>query len=252
MGWTFQNGASKETIVADRIRMQETETSIYTTLKHRLIGNVLWTVQEITIKETGERKRFIGLDLLKYEKDYGYGYKDMEESSHPFYYNCPLSYLEMVPVACEKWRWNVRKYHATKDYTFNVGDTIKLKGCTIPEVKISSIKPLTGVYNGRLYKIMIRHIDIPFNEPFPIDDEDRFYIAHNNDYIVMTAWGDWHEKIPQGFVGVFAGRGGRTKDGSYPNDAAYFLVPEEEYNKDRTRYGFVIDEAIHPRIEPIL
>lgn len=251
MGWTFTHGATKEKVIADRIRTQETEQAIYTVLKHTTIGNVLWTVQEIIFKETGEKKRFIGCDLLRYEKDYGYGYKDLEESMHPYQYNCPLSYLAMVPVANEKWRWNVRKYHANKNYNFNMGDVVKLKECKIPEVTLTSVKPLRGIYNGILYRIMPRHIDIPFDEPMPLDDEDKFKIEHKNDYISLAAWGDWHEKVEKGFVGVFAGRGGRTPEGSYPEDTAYFLVPSEEYETDKSRYGFVIDEARHTRIDPI-
>ena len=54
---------------------------------------------------------------------------------HPYFYSCPLSYLEMVPIehfgGNEEWRVGVRSYHqrskekraaknAQRDYNFRV------------------------------------------------------------------------------------------------------------------------------------
>ena len=40
----------------------------------------------------------------------------MDESVHPFFYSCPLGYLEMVPIETSggnpEWRVGVRAYHA--------------------------------------------------------------------------------------------------------------------------------------------
>jgi hypothetical protein len=59
-----------------------------------------------------EGKRWIECDLLQYSKrDDGWGYKDMEESMHPYVYNCPEKYLKMVPVAHEGWREGVKAHH---------------------------------------------------------------------------------------------------------------------------------------------
>ena len=80
-------------------------------------SGVLWAVWERTFSG-GERatERWITCDLLRYQKDYGWGYKDMEESMHPYYYCCPLKYLEMVPIdqygGHAEWREGVRKHHA--------------------------------------------------------------------------------------------------------------------------------------------
>ena len=41
-------------------------------------------------------------------------HKPMCESMGPFYYSCPLGYLELVPVADEQWRECVRSYHAKR------------------------------------------------------------------------------------------------------------------------------------------
>jgi len=62
-------------------------------------------------------ERWIGCDLLDYSKaDEGWGYKDMEEGMHPYFYSCPLKYLALVPaVASEEWREGVRQYHARQN-----------------------------------------------------------------------------------------------------------------------------------------
>jgi hypothetical protein len=49
--------------------------------------------------------------LLRFENGYGWGYKDMAEEMHPFFYSCPLGYLALVPVACAEWREGVKTYH---------------------------------------------------------------------------------------------------------------------------------------------
>lgn len=68
--------------------------------------------------------------------------------------------------------------------------------------------------------------------------------ANADKYVTLSAWGDWHKDVPKGMVGVFAGKGGRLRNGQYPADCKYFLVPAEEYDS-RGEFGFVIDEAKH-------
>ena len=81
-----------------------------------------------------------------------------------------------------------------------------------------------------------------------IRDERLFAEAHRNDYLVLSAWGDRHESVPPGMVGLFVGRGGRLPSGHYPADCKYFLVPAGEYRQpDR----FVVDPARHAEIAPI-
>ena len=49
-----------------------------------------------------------------------------------------------------------------------------------------------------------------------------FAAATRNQFVVQTAWGDWHEKVPKGQVGVLAKR---AADGA----VTHRLVPEAEY-----------------------
>ncbi len=79
-------------------------------------------------------------------------------------------------------------------------------------------------------------------------DQIAFNVLHKNDYIVVSAVGDWNADVPKGYVGVYASRGGRLESGALPKDSAWFLVPEVEYD-ERSPFGFVIDEKRHPRVE---
>ena len=71
------------------------------------------------------------------------------------------------------------------------------------------------------------------------------FLAINGDkWVVVAAWGSWCEWVPDTMVGVCAYRGGNA--GGRTGDAAYFLVPESEYDQ-RGDQGFIIDESRHLR-----
>lgn len=178
MGWLFKQGFNYADLIRDRIRHQEgTDKNgvawSYNCIAHCIRGRVLWTVWEIVkTTKTGEPEttRFIGCDLLGKERDYGAGYKDLCESVHPFEYSCPLPYLDMVPVACEKWREGVRAYHAkraARNSLMKIGQTVKLidgcklrNGAPISEATITSLRPLrcsAGPYTSiRMHRRLIK------------------------------------------------------------------------------------------------
>lgn len=153
MGWTFTKDATRADIIAERIEPSSNDTHAGQTLRHCLKGNVLWTVRAIIDKSTHRVERYIGCDLLRCERGYGWGYKDMCESSGPFYYSCPLDYLAMVPVECESWRERVRAYHAKQKRKLRIGTTYRLIGRTVPHVEIVRLRPLLGRHNGCTYRV---------------------------------------------------------------------------------------------------
>lgn len=113
MGWLFIRAARKADIIRKLVAPEEDETRRWETIAHSVRGNVLWAVIEITCKLENRRRRFIACNLLSREKGCGWGYKAMDESMHPYYYSCPLKYLDMAPVANADWRAGVRShYHA--------------------------------------------------------------------------------------------------------------------------------------------
>ena len=103
MGWLFQPGSTRRELIKERTHGWERASNEMlvksSCLAHCFRGGrfsgVLWSVWERTFTK-------------------GWGYKDMEESMHPYFYSCPLGYLEMVPIeqfgGNEEWRVGVRSY----------------------------------------------------------------------------------------------------------------------------------------------
>jgi len=60
--------------------------------------------------------------------------------------------------------------------------------------------------------------------------------ANSGKFVARAAFGNWHPKVPAGFVGVAARRSS--------GEERYFLVPEAEY-AEPVEFGFVIDEDRH-------
>jgi len=166
MGWLFTRGQTRADLIQRLTKPEESDKSSYRTLAHCCKGNVLWAVQEVTFKQSNPRfeagvpHAFIACYLMGYDRApdcRGWGYKDMEESMHPYHYHCPLAYLDMAPEACPAWREEVRKQHARNNRRIAVGECWALVGCTVAAVCITSVRPLRGRdYNGTLYRLKRR------------------------------------------------------------------------------------------------
>ncbi len=127
MGWLFKSGATRRGLIEERTKSWERTSGEMlvksTCLAHCYRGcafsGVLWSVWERTFTKVGEEtqptERWIQCDLLQYQRDYGWGYKDTEEAAHPYYYSCPLKYLNMVPLdrfgGNAEWREQVVAHH---------------------------------------------------------------------------------------------------------------------------------------------
>jgi len=132
MGSYYTDGASRKDIIREVIQGWSREDGTGTqTLKHCARGNVLYVVHETTTPE--ETFRFIGVYLLLRSRD-GWGYKPMDESMHPYYYNCPVSYIELAEekpktgglgADSDKWRENVRANAALRARKFAVGQIVE-------------------------------------------------------------------------------------------------------------------------------
>ncbi|HEX6986380.1 MAG TPA: hypothetical protein VF170_13440 [Planctomycetaceae bacterium] len=129
MGWTFREGITRKELIEQRTRGWETTrdddlTVATTCLAHCYRGGafsgVLWAVWERTFTRFGVEaeppRRWITCDLLRHERDGGWGYKDLAEGMGPFSVSCPLAYLDLVPLdhfgGNAGWRERVRAYHA--------------------------------------------------------------------------------------------------------------------------------------------
>lgn len=129
MGWDFTRGASKKEIIAECVKchprhrasdwsnqLQKIVECDYfvttTTLDYYCYGNQLWAIIEIK-KEFDNKitktEIIIVLYLLSKKRNFGWGYKPMSESMGPFYYNCPLEFLNKTSETCKEWREEVKR-----------------------------------------------------------------------------------------------------------------------------------------------
>lgn len=159
MGWSYTKNATRRDIIeywtgkpGDVFPAALGEG--WQCLAHSTRGNVLWTVEQ-----RPDGHRFIGCMLLSKERGYGWGSKAMEESMHPYYYSCPLAYLDMVPQANAAWREGVRAYHERRSLTnWKPGMWFRLPNCKQQGgFKLESLRPLRATYeDGRVYRIPLR------------------------------------------------------------------------------------------------
>lgn len=108
MGWLFSQ-PSKEALIQSLLDPRQYEGKI---LDSSVRGNRLWVLYE-----ESDGRRIIGLFLMEVRSGV-WGYKSMDETMHPYYYDCPLRLLENAtePLndSAREWRENVRKHHAHK------------------------------------------------------------------------------------------------------------------------------------------
>lgn len=170
MGWLFGWDTRKQ--LADHLL----NDNGLKTIKHCFKGNNIWAVQEYTYPDShanaGQTVQFIALYLIKgpvfgrgHLRD-GWGYKDMDESAGPCHYNCPISYLDMVPDPggyATEWRAKVREHHAMSSRKFVQGQRIKLYD---KEYTVGVARPHGGYtiwdydHPYRITRSQIKHIEV--------------------------------------------------------------------------------------------
>ena len=111
MGWLYTEGQTRKQLIEHLTDPQVGPHGwARQTLRHCTRGNILWTVEHITNSTTGADEKLIACYLMQKQHNFGWGYKDMTEEMHPYYYSCPLAYLDETPELCPEWRVRVRKY----------------------------------------------------------------------------------------------------------------------------------------------
>lgn len=108
MGWTV-GPQTREELIAELLGPRHHES-----VAHRLIDNRLWCVKRYL--RDGQERRYICLFLIEQFGAFDHGYKDMDESVHPYFYDCPLEFLHKVesyeaPGSAAEWRDCVRAFH---------------------------------------------------------------------------------------------------------------------------------------------
>jgi hypothetical protein len=154
MGWLFTQGQTRRQLIEHLTKTEENETRKFVTLKKYCSGNTMFTVQEVTNKTTGEAHKFIGVYLMQRDQNYGWGYKDMDESCGPYQVGCPLSFFDMVPDPggyATDFRQRCRVSHARRFQKLIVGQMVRLTNGK--DYKITSLKPLRGSDGWNVYRI---------------------------------------------------------------------------------------------------
>jgi len=167
MGWTYPyNRNSKAELALDLLQMGPTRK----VLDHSMRGNTYYVLIEYA-DGSGRTLRGILVYLLQPDEQGRYGYKDMDETMEPYYWDCPLRLIDKADEigpspypAANAWRKQVRDLqaktssHAKKVRELKRGDTITLVGAAIPHILILDVKPLIGEYENKIYRIPQRFV----------------------------------------------------------------------------------------------
>lgn len=156
MGWLFSNAWCSPKAVRESLNQERGNLTIVAQ-KATTYGRHLWTLYET---QTGER--FINLDLMSRDGEYGWGYKDMDESMGPYYYDCPLELLDQAGPTphetAQRWREKVRAMHARKARKLEVGTKIQMYGNTYTVVETGRRKIIRRE-DGRVFRLSRRNLE---------------------------------------------------------------------------------------------
>jgi len=152
MGWDFRTlPCDKQEIIEECVK----SICSMECLKHSVQGNELWSVWQ---KKDGTR---VILLFLLASKDRCWGYKEIAEESGPYYYKCPMGFLEMAAVANQDWRNKVYEYHDRRLRNLSALKKIRLGTIVTLDVpdndfRVTHMNPFLGVNtkSGRLYRLV--------------------------------------------------------------------------------------------------
>ena len=119
MGWTYTyakhwkgNKIDRKAECDERLTWSN-ETKSSKVLKSAMVGTIYYGAVETTYTD-GKREVWCAVFLTRVDSD-EFGYKDMEESMQPYYYDCPMSILKLLtPTDNEdslKWRETCYEKH---------------------------------------------------------------------------------------------------------------------------------------------
>jgi len=158
MGWDFCSAWTKQADVKNYLLGSFTEKVL--AHKTTAYGRRLWVAVE-----AADGTRNIVLALLDKEAGSGWwGFKTMDESMGPYYWDCPTSLLDLMGEPrnedARQWRAEVRRRAAAGKRTLDVGTEFKHSNGTI--YRITEVLP-RGAYRvvdglGNAYKLPKSHV----------------------------------------------------------------------------------------------
>lgn len=184
MGWTWihvnedWNGKIDRKKVMDERFVEDNKERSWEVVKSSMVGRIWYGALKRTNKMTSKTYTFAVVAITSTQKDeyFNFGYKDMDESMVPYYYDCPVSILKLLDETDDEnslsWRKGCYENHEEKSKKrkaanqFAEGDKIKTKLWGDQEVILTLSK-----YKGRLvwvdWKAYVKYKkkDV-FNYPF--------------------------------------------------------------------------------------
>lgn len=172
MGWT-SGWKSKDELV--RERLAASRNSMFEVADHSLVGNHLWVLLRVKDGAGTDRypdgHRAITLNLLG-SRGGDWGYKVIDETSHPFYYDCPARLLDAsdeVGESAVEWRRKCREHRgaARSRRTFiaglTPGDSFLIDGdrCLTYVRPLAESRAVVASFEGREYRVAKSRIEGP-------------------------------------------------------------------------------------------
>ena len=153
----------------------EGATKKYEVLKSAMKGSVYYAAVKSTVKADGTSSVFAVVCLTSTNKRswYNFGYKDMDETVNPFYYDCPKSILELLT---EPYNDYAREWREICWANIN-----KPKN-TLASVKIGDVIE----FNNGFETIRVRKMAPAYQFKTP-----WFYREDNNTYVKKSRIKDW-------------------------------------------------------------
>lgn len=192
MGTTVVSNTTRKELVEGLLRTQNavdpktgSKTGEFKTLAHCFKGNNVWAVQERTFLDGREPIRFVAFYLITRYGPGEWGYKDMDETCGPCYYNCPVSYLDMAPNGAtndfaKEWRQKVRDLVLAKKQAAKNTEDMKHGDCFWSKATGNAFEMVVSDYirtprghvlgkrtsDGKIYRV--KHEDVTLTAPVAV------------------------------------------------------------------------------------
>lgn len=115
MGWTSSYIWNSKQSMVNHCIDESTWGAKTEVIKHSVRGNHVW----VLVKDKASEEISVVLFLISKFNDGEWGYKDLCDSSGPFYYDCPVSFIKSTQESprklCDRtknWHTEVKQFHA--------------------------------------------------------------------------------------------------------------------------------------------
>lgn len=138
------------------------------TIAHSVKGNTLWVVHSFYQNGELKHKEIVCYRLSKDRQSGQWGWKEIPEGFYPFYYDCPLKFLDLAPTTYLVWREKVREYWKDQSRKIVVGETYHTVGLHCPTIfTVEEVRRRTYIgrgENGSRYALQRKHIGAKHEE----------------------------------------------------------------------------------------